>query len=485
MFLYLIAALYRVVYAAAHLAGAVGSIPEFVARWNTEPGPLYLIARGVSALAGTATVAVTYALGRRVADRETGMVAAAFLAGAFLHVRDSHFGATDVLLTFLASLSVLLVVRAHADRRPWSFAAAGLVGGLAASTKYGVLVLVVPAFVSQLTRAAEDGRWSLRRLVDARLLLFLGAFAVAALAATPYALLDSGQFVRDLTFELRHFREGHGAVKLGVGWWYHLTVSLWYGLGWPILIAGLAGIPWLIWKRRALGLLFWSFPIAYYASAGAGQTVFVRYMLPVVPFPCAGAAAVACGVIRLGAPGASQRARRALVALVAASMLAPSVVRVVQFDRLLARPDNRLLAARWLSDQIGRGEAIYQSGSGSGQLQWRGRPVTVEEWNYNEDAKRFVAQGHFTDRLPKWIVVQQSPVWYYSRTPPDIARLARESYDLVRVFAAMDAGARGQVFDQQDAFFLPLAGFEGVRRPGPSFVIYRIRSAQATPAPRL
>jgi hypothetical protein len=30
----------------------------------------------------------------------------------------------------------------------------------------------------------------------------------------------------------------------------------------------------------------------------------------------------------------------------------------------------------------------------------------------------------------------------------------------------------GAVFDRQDAFFLPIAGFSGVERPGPNVSIY-------------
>ena len=30
-----------------------------------------------------------------------------------------------------------------------------------------------------------------------------------------------------------------------------------------------------------------------------------------------------------------------------------------------------------------------------------------------------------------------------------------------------------RVYDMQDAFFIPFAGFRGVERPGPNFLIYR------------
>src|SRR5215203_693669 len=57
-------------------------------------------------VAGTATIAVIFTLTRRVADKTTGLLAAACLAVAMLHVRDSHFAMTDVLMTFLLMASL-------------------------------------------------------------------------------------------------------------------------------------------------------------------------------------------------------------------------------------------------------------------------------------------------------------------------------------------------------------------------------------------
>jgi hypothetical protein len=35
------------------------------------------------------------------------------------------------------------------------------------------------------------------------------------------------------------------------------------------------------------------------------------------------------------------------------------------------------------------------------------------------------------------------------------------------------------LFDQQDAFFVPFAGFRGVKRPGPNFALYKRVGATA------
>jgi hypothetical protein len=62
----------------------------------------------------------------------------------------------------------------------------------------------------------------------------------------------------------------------------------------------------------------------------------------------------------------------------------------------------------------------------------------------------------------------------YSEVPDGVARLVHERYDLAAAFMASPPHA-GRIYDQQDAFFLPLEGLAGIERPGPNFEIYRLR----------
>jgi hypothetical protein len=49
--------------------------------------------------------------------------------------------------------------------------------------------------------------------------------------------------------------------------------------------------------------------------------------------------------------------------------------------------------------------------------------------------------------------------------------LARK-YEVVKTFTAYRPQA-GDVFDRQDAFYLPFSGFSGVDRPGPNLVVFK------------
>src|SRR5258705_2984675 len=118
LFMYIVAACSLLYFTVGHFAGWFGRKASFVAATTAHPGPLYLIARGISVAAGTATVATVYRIGLLLFDRATALVAAMYLPIAALHVGESHFGLTDVPATCLPMLAVLFTARYARGGRP-------------------------------------------------------------------------------------------------------------------------------------------------------------------------------------------------------------------------------------------------------------------------------------------------------------------------------------------------------------------------------
>jgi 4-amino-4-deoxy-L-arabinose transferase-like glycosyltransferase len=412
-----------------------------------------LIARSVVALAGTATVLVTMAIGRSLVDRVTGACAALFLAVAPLHVRDSHFAMTDVLMTLIVALSVALTMRGVETRRRGLFAAAGVAGGLATSTKYSAgAILAVAAAAPAIVSAA----------------IFVAGWAAGFLAATPFAVLDFPTFSGDVSYERAHLSGGH-TVLLGRGWLYHLHTTLPHGLGLAVFAAAVCGIPIVAVRYRTRALVPAIFAAAFYLSIGAGRTVFFRYAIPLLPVACVLAAAA----VRAAAEWLSRRTAiqaSSIAGLLALAVAAPSLWQSVQLDRLLARQDARALAAEWLSRQLHPDHTLHDSGGDYTRLYLPG--IAFHEWRFDPATRSF---GDPAGATPDWIVLYESPLPEYTAASDALRDLVRERYALAYRVDGVPAATGDGVYDRQDAFFAPIAGFTGVARPGPTVLIYKRR----------
>jgi hypothetical protein len=416
----------------------------------------YMVARLLSAAAGIASVWVIFRIALRLFDRTAAVAAAALLGLAFLHVRDSHFGVTDVPMTFMVLVAFLYAVRLSESGARSDLAIAGLTTGLATSTKYNAAVVSLPVLFAIF--CCLPGTKSIRaRLADAA--AFIALMVAAFVCTSPYSLLDFRPFIADVRSDAQHLSQ-HGVV-LGRGWVYHATTTLRYGVGLPILGAGVTGMLLLIFRHPRRGLLVALFPVSYYAVLGSGYTVFARHMVPVVPFLC-----LAAGYL-IAESGAwiAMRLRRpqwspALVTLAVIGALWPSVHSVVMFDVLIARADNRLLARRWVEQRFQAGTTIAQIGKMGGHV-----------FLQDDTEVRYTPIDFSREGLqPDIVIVQSSPL---TAAPGlgDMDHVLRTDYTVGFASEVAPSDPRN-VYDLQDEFYLPFAGFRNIDRPGPNLKVY-------------
>lgn len=420
---------------------------------------VHRIARFLSAASGIASVALVFRIAGRLFDRTTALVAAAFLALAFLHVRDSHFGVTDIPATFMALLAFLFIVRFDESFAVRDVAAAALASGLATATKYNVALIAGPALLASL--APRQPRAISQRL--GRAFLFLVLMAAAFLAVSPYSLIEWRQFVAALQFESLHLAAGHGRI-VARGWHVHMNSTLRYGLGTPMLVAGLAGLLWLLRRTPRVGAIVAVFPVSYYLLLGSGYTVFARYMLPIVPFLCLTAAyTVTEGSRWLAAHIGRPAFAPAIVTAASVVVLMPTAASVIAFDRLIARTDNRLRAATWIEQRFPAGATLAQFGPESSHVFVAAADSARSRLFVNVDFNR-------NGPRPDVIVVPSSPLIPMAdvgTVPSILATDYKIGVDLIA-----ESGDPGNAYDTQDEFYLPLAGFYRIDRPGPNLTIH-------------
>jgi hypothetical protein len=285
-------------------------------------------------------------------------------------------------------------------------------------------------------------------------------------AGTPFAVIDRTHFVEALQFDAHHLETGHG-IDLGIGLLYHVRFSLWYGLGWPMLLTSIGGMvimPMLGWRKAALVL---AFPIVYYTAVGSGHTVFVRYVTPVVPFLCISAGLlVAAGIRRLASPSAAAAFGTAAVAAIAALPLLHSIA----FDKLLAVTDTRAAAAEWMQRNAGSSDWLFQSPDIAVFTDF-GFPPPIATVRFDRRSRAFMTP-HGDVVWPRWLIVAESPL-LYTADSSEILSVARERYASAFVAEPSREPEPAEWFDQQDAWYMPYANFSRRLAPGPTIRILR------------
>jgi hypothetical protein len=322
----------------------------------TDPTGVYVVARVVASVLGTAAVWLTYLAGARFFNRTVGLLAAAMFGLAFLPIFYSHLALNDVPTLAPVALSLYGIAGVMRRGRLRDYVIAGVGIGLAAATKYtgGITLLcLVAAFVCD---AAGERFWPAARRFAVALLVALAAFVIA----NPYSVLDFSAFQSGVSSQAS-LAAGQDPVKLGTTSQSGITYYLWtftWGLGWGPAVAALGGATLLVARRRlAMALVLLPAPVAFVIFMGGQQRFFGRWLMPSFPIV---ALIAAYGAVELGRW--LVRARRVPVALaggaVAIVLLSQSLVAVLHNDAVLSRPDTRNLTRKWMVTNVAAGAKV-------------------------------------------------------------------------------------------------------------------------------
>jgi len=166
---------------------------------------LLLVGRALAALFDTLTVWLVFLIGRRIYGDAAGLLAAAFIALAVLHIQQAHFFVTDPFLTTAVVAAVYWMVRRAESGRWRDGLAAGAFVGLAVGAKFSAIMLALPLSVALTWRRQTPpvakgsglrrrlrhrlGRWARRPALELAAALLVGLVVFAL--TNPFALLDN------------------------------------------------------------------------------------------------------------------------------------------------------------------------------------------------------------------------------------------------------------------------------------------------------
>jgi hypothetical protein len=336
------------------VAGIYHSVADFQNAFFVDPSRLVLVGRTLTATFGVASIVAVYDAGRRFFDRQVGIGAALFLAVAPFAVRDAHYVKLDVPTAFFVTLTYAALARIVVSdpsgpaSRPWSWALAGYVGGLAMASHYYALFICVPVAAAAVIQGERSGNW--RAAAGLLLAAALGTIA-GFVTGCPFFFVEPRTAMRDIAGVRqvdidRAVGSAQGAFPTLDAYFHMLWTD---AIGWPVFAASLLGLATAGWRR---GLVLVSFPIAFLAFIGhtVPESRYLNVLLPVIAV--AGAAGVVWTLRRL---------RAATVPVTAAAFLlcaSPGLLLSVRSDRFFLMRDTRALAADYIVQHVAPGASI-------------------------------------------------------------------------------------------------------------------------------
>ncbi len=461
---------------------ALGAAPagDYLHALDHFPGRLLLLERLFSAVAGIATVAALLLFARREMGTAPAIAAGVLLATCFLHVRESHSAKPDVALGFwvTVALGTLAGVARKATLR--GALGAGAAIGFAMAMKPPGVLLFAPAWLACVLGTTTRGP---RRFLPGVLI------ALGWMAATVFLVTSP-----DLIFNAETRRQVLGIVSLVFpsldpstsqpasvaplapvapeasplrGYAYYSFFALRHGAGGLLTLAAPLAVVWGLLSRAPLPTLSAFFVLIGFAAFGASPAMHARYLVPLLPaLALLVAGAVWAGLARVLRRPWHGIASTAVIALLVFEPLRASIA----FDRVVARTDTRVLASDWLQHNVPPGSVVAVAG----MVFWVWGEPRIPAGLVRR--RTDLDEQEFRKTAARYLVTHDHPLFSSTIDPAALARLAPQ----LRLRAEFDpfVGPAAQAaFDAQDAYYVPIAGFDAVERPGPIIRIYEVGTA--------
>ncbi|GAB4110886.1 MAG: hypothetical protein Fur005_17390 [Roseiflexaceae bacterium] len=431
-----------------------------------DPASFYLWARALTASLGVGLVGLSYAVGRRMAGTAAGLGAAFLLAILPTAIGDAHYVTVDTPAAFFGMLAFWLITRLappETTPRPWPIFLAGLVVGMAASTKYNVGVMVAPLGAVLLMRAIEQRSWV--SLLREGGIAACGVFCGFTLG-TPLWLVQADRLIDDLAGIARHYREtGHPGAESSRPWLFYFGALSFEAtaLAWASLIGALVALT----RRKPLDWLILALAIPYVIQLSSVRVVFFRNAVPLLPFVCLLAALAVVVLTTWVVQRFKRQTIGPLLLLISFGLIGwQPLAKATRDEWLRVQPTTRMLATEWINANAPVGSRIWLEDQtlilASRFRVQGGKPLTSNspEW-YREQGFRFlVINASIAKSDPQQLIAFGQPA----------ASFAADGQRYGHTFVIYDTGVGDLSKEQRSPSGATLAGglivLEGFRHPG-------------------
>jgi hypothetical protein len=437
----------------------------------------FLFARRISALMGTATVPVIYLAAEPVFGPGAALVSAAIVTVAYIHVRESKFAKVEAPAGLWLALSILMMLRISSRGHLRDYVLAGVFCGLAAATHYTAGAIAIAILVAHLETRLRKNQPVLASLLDPKIYLAGLVTILIFLCVNPYFLLDWHQTLDTFKSMGAAYKMWHGGqTPAGFGWPWLLWLAMPAGFGIALEAFLLAALPWVLFRPRPGTFALLAFIVACFLSVTNGHPQLeFRYLVnPLVAMALVGGI-FAVDLIALASYRIGPRIGFMVATIAGVLILIPSVIRDVQFNRLLTQVDTRTIARKWMLEHIPPATpVVLLAGDGYGKPKTSGTYVLLKI-----DDLRPLQR---ITKWAKWVVVDSFPplsIWSPGATDPELAELNSDG-TLVFDIDPIRPGAETPICDPNDAFYVPFTHITSMTRPGPRIRVWKMNGPEGS-----
>jgi len=315
------------------------------------PPELIVAGRFVIAALSIGTVLLAGAIAARLGGKTAGLIAVLFTALCPALVARGSNVIVDTFATFFALLALCFCerMRSDASSNVANAVAAGLAAGLAFASKYtaaAVFIAVLAAIFALPVARSSRARFGLLASVGLLIGVAMGA---------PATIFNLPGVLRDIAVTAANY----GIINSVPGYFGQAVSAS--ELGWPLAVAGSAGIGFMLrhktTRSTAVGwILFAALLLAVFV--GRPFQAF-RNLLPLVPLFCIAAAITFSQLIYWAGRGAHRWLRyAATIALIGGCLFSIGFSSFRHVQRRMAHRDTRILAIDWLQQHARKDERI-------------------------------------------------------------------------------------------------------------------------------
>lgn len=325
------------------------------------PLNFYLAGRMLSILYAVASIPFIFLCGKKLFNTDSAILGTLFFIFCPQVIYHFQIIRTDSAATFFGWAAIYFIARIYDNPRVIFQVLAGICIGLGISSRYFMVVLLLPLVLAngfQLRLHLRPTK-SILMAAGCALLVCLFTFAISS----PYFFLDFQAAIQSLKSEARSTHLGADGLSPVGNLFYYIFTAIPAMITWPQALLSLTGLIFVMLRKKVLPLILFTYCLAFMISISLSHLHWARWIIPLLPFFTL-AAGYALQQITSQLLNQPKRYLAGLAFAALAVSLLP-IYNSVLLDIRASKPGTRILATQWIEKNLPTDSYIIQESYGA------------------------------------------------------------------------------------------------------------------------